>query len=123
MIDPLLVFVWCWIVLPILPIAITWWQLFRLNKSGVTIAPEPAAILLLVTISYSWILVGLVFTAAIGPDYSSRRFTTIWINLGITACLAIWALIRGQRLKWLLLVSCALTASVWLYTAMISTVV
>lgn len=121
--DPILVFVCCWIALPIFPIVATWGQFSWVRKSGAAIAPEPAVLLLLVTISYFWILAGLVFNAGFGPDYSSRRFATIWINLGVMTCLAVWALIRGQRLRWLLVVSCVLTASVWLYAAMISVVV
>lgn len=123
MIDPLLLFVWCWIASPIFPLVATWAQLFSVKKSGATIGAEPAALLLVATMSYSWILTGIVLPSAMGPHYSSRRFTVIWINLGIMACLAVWSFIRGQRLRWLLLVSCALTASAWLYIALVSSIV
>ena len=126
-IDPfmaiLLLFAWGWIASPILPMAATWVLFFMLSKARATIAPEPAVLLLLATTSYSWILAGLFSTVAIGPDHSSRRLATIWINQYAMLCIGLWALARGQRLRWLLSTSCLLIASVWFYLAWVGSIV
>jgi len=119
----LLMLAWGWIASPILPMAATWVQLFRLSKARAVIASEPAVLLLLATTSYSWILAGFFFTMAIGPDHSSRRSGIIWINHRAMLCIGLWALARGQRLRWLLSISCLLIASVWLYLAWVGSIV
>ena len=79
--------------------------------------------LLIATISYDWVLAGLLFNATIGPDYSRRRYTTIEINLSVMTLCTLWVLALERSLRWILYAACALTASVWLYTAIMSSVV
>ena len=126
------VLIWCWIALPSIPIACAWVQLFRLSKSSTSVA-KPLVLLLVTTISYSWILIELLFSGAIGPHYSSRRGTTICINLGVTGFLALLALIQQiwlgeisgprERFGLLLFAASALTASLWIYIAVVSSAV
>jgi len=115
-------FGWCFIALPSIPIIAAWVQIFRLSKSTMPVV-KPLIPLSLTTISYGWVLVGIFLAAVIGPDYSSRRFITIGINFVVMTVLALYALILEKRLKWVEFVACALTASVWLYAAVVSSVV
>ena len=114
-----LTIVWLLIALPCVPVVMGWRALHR--STGVRV--EPAAVLLLVTISYSWILLGLFFPQVLGPDYSDQRFATIGSNLAAMMVLALWAIVRGRDLRWPLLIVSLATASVWLYFLAISSVV
>jgi hypothetical protein len=106
-------------LLPAVPIAAAWKALHRstMSRSGA------ATFLILATLSYCWILLGLVFRQAIGPDYSMQRSAITLANLGAMIVLAVWAAMRGRDFRWCLLVVSLATASVWFYVLVISSVV
>ena len=120
---PEVILAWCWIALPIIAIATTWFRFFRPKERGGALSVEALVQLLIPTLSYFWLMTGMFFSGALGPDYSSRRFATIQINLGVMIGCSLWALIRGRHLRWLLLACSALTASVWFYAAIVSVAV
>jgi len=110
---------WGWVAAPSIPIAAAWCALHRSIKPGL----EASIFLLLATISYCWILFGLFFRSALGPDYSSERSMIVLANIVAMAILALWAAVRGRDCKMRLIIVSLVTASVWFYVLAISSVV
>jgi hypothetical protein len=108
----------CWIALPSIPITLAW----RAVCGSKSIRSERGALLLITSASYCWIILGFILPWLIGPDYSSRRYTTILSNLIGMVVLALWAAVRGRGLRSVPLSSLA-TASVWFYALGVSSVV
>jgi hypothetical protein len=120
-IEKLLIFAiaWCWVALPCFAIVGGW----RAVQRSTSVRFEPIAVLLLVAVSYSWILVGIFFPGVIGPHYSSRRLTTICANMIVMVILALWAVVRGRDFRRPLLIASLVTATVWFYVLAASSVV
>lgn len=119
----LLVVVWLWLMLPTLPIA---WSWSRCARRGLVQEPRgvlTVAVLALTTLSYLLILVGLFHRATLGPDYSSTRFTMIYSNLVLMGATAVAGLAAKPNLRLPVTMSSCLTGTVWLYLAIISSVV
>jgi hypothetical protein len=74
-------------------------------------------------ISLLWILLGLAWRGALGPDYSALRYSVIGLNL---VCMLVSAVVafafRSQR-SWMTGVAAFMLSCVWLYIGAISSVV
>jgi len=61
--------------------------------------------------------------AAIGHDYSTRRFVTIYSNFFIALLMLVLAITARRPLGWMVASSAAAVAIVWLYLGVVSSVV
>ncbi len=113
------------VVVPGVPLVLTWRRVLARGESaseerqGVALALP----LLVATLSCLLFFVGLFYQPAIGPDYSHRRFVTIYVNLAMALLMAITALFGKHGLRGLLALSAGAVALVWLYLAVVSSVV
>ncbi len=98
----------CLLVLPTVPIGLAWYKVTRLRMSGDPATLGSLIILMLVTFSQGLLMLGLVSSDVIGPDYSSGRYTTIFVNLGVMAAGTGVAAVTGAGLRRILVTSCAL---------------
>src|SRR5436309_12211788 len=83
------------LLLPTVAIAVAW---FRFSRSLGAIGNRrfgSVIVLILLTCSQGFILAGLAASRVIGPDYSSRRYGTIFVNLGLMVVAASIAAILG----------------------------
>jgi hypothetical protein len=72
------------------------------------------------SLSYIWLLSGLLAPDVIGAEYSRRRFATIWINIGGSLLLLGWALTRIPTAKKLLVAFGITLAVAWGYVLLVS---
>ena len=111
------------LVLPVVPIAISWRHAIHHPAADVLRRRGRLTALMLVSCSQLFLLAGMVEREAIGTDYSTRRYTTIVINLITMAIVTVVAsLIRARGRPSLVVSSGWLTVS-WLYVAAISSTV
>lgn len=68
-------------------------------------------------------MLGLVATDAIGPDYSSRRFATILVNVIAMVIATVVAAAIRRHVGRVLVASCAWVTCSWLYAAAVSSAV
>lgn len=116
----IIIVAWCWIAIPIIPIIRMWSRFYRAIGVGMGRSNELYVLLALITFSYSWLLLGVVFPALIGPDYSSQREGIILSNLLISGTVAAWNWLRARRLRMGLGLAPFATLSVWLYVLLVS---
>jgi hypothetical protein len=105
------------LALPVVLIVIGWRAVLK-QRPG-----RAAGIVLgLVTASYLWILAVAAFAPVVAPDYSDRRFITIYVNMAVMLGCVIVALLRRQMRRQLLLASCVLLL-LWVFAAGVSSAV
>jgi hypothetical protein len=109
---------------PLLPLLLAWWRLLARGDS--TIAPNfstETLPLLVASLSFALFFAGLLFRQVFGPDYSTRRFTTIYLNFAVTSLMVILSLRGKHSRSALIAVAAGMVALVWLYLAVVSSVV
>ena len=115
--------VFLFLMLPVVPIGLGWYRATSSRADGKQAGFAARVVLVLVSVSQALLMIGLVVTNVIGPHYSSRRYATIYVNLGVMlAGTAIAAVTRG-RVRCLLVASCAWVSCSWFYMAVVSSVV
>ncbi|MGA7313784.1 MAG: hypothetical protein WBX22_07400 [Silvibacterium sp.] len=111
-------------VAPLIPLVTTW---RRFIKEDLAEAPDSITQVRIettvITISFVLLLVGLIWSPALGPDYSKRRLTVIYANLVLTALVALAAAFGPRRFKRPLATSGFIVALGWAYLALVSSVV
>lgn len=104
------------LMLPVIPIGLAWFR-----------PPAPSGIgrlaLVLATLSWAFLLAGVIVPRLIGPDYSPRRYGTIYANLGVMLIAAVLAAARGRPRRRLLVVICLWIGCAWLYALVASSAV
>jgi hypothetical protein len=104
------------VLIPALPLSLTWRQVLTRRDSFASSSSITVKLPLLVTtVSCRFCFLSLLFPAALGPDYSNRRFVTIWINLGLTLLMVAFSLRGKNQFKVLLAIAAGAVALVWLY--------
>lgn len=111
-------------VVPLIPLTVTW---MRFIRDARTEAPTDIARVRLETVltslSLGLLLAGLIWNPILGPDYSTRRLTTIYVNLVLMVVVAATAALGTRRYKLSLTISGLLVALEWAYLAVVSSVV
>jgi hypothetical protein len=95
---------------PIVLLALLWKRLssWRKERAAFTIA-------ILVSLSYGYLMLGLLFKSALlGSDYRNRLFATLQTNTALAFCLFLLAVLRKSSSR-LLLASAAFTTSLAWY--------
>ncbi len=115
--------IFCLLVLPTVPIGLAWYKVTRLRTGGGRVGLGALVILMLVTCSQTLLMLGLISSDIIGPDYSSERYSTIYVNLGVMGAGTFVAAVIGTGLRRHLVTSCALVTCSWFYVAVVSSVV
>jgi hypothetical protein len=114
------------VALPLAPLSRAWYLMrgagggARAEKGGIQ---RDGVLLAAVTASYLLILGRLVFPDILGTDYSTRRYMTIYFNLGLMVVVCIWTALRRGHLGGSLSLGSAAVALVWLYIAAVNSVV
>jgi hypothetical protein len=112
-----------WILLPVVTLAAAWVQLLRAPAKIPDALPAPFVPLMIMSVSYFLFILGLFAVDLVGPDYSERRFVTIYAHLVLVVVVTVWGTIAGQRIRVALFASGTLTAGLWGYLAVVSAVV
>ena len=113
----------CALVLPTLVIGIAWFRVSRLLSTVARGQVGSVVILILLTCSQGLLLAELVASDLFGPDYGSRRYATILLNLALMVATASTAALLGGPLRRLLVCSSVWVAGSWLYMLAVSSVV
>lgn len=108
----LLLFAFCF--LPVLPLTIGWAETVRAKPKSDLLQ---IALLVLVSASFSWIVLALFSPLAIGPFHSETRATVIIGNAFLMFFVAIAAFIREKIVSTTALAACV-TSLVWFYIAL-----
>ena len=111
------------LVLPAVPIGVSWRRMAKAPALGVLVHPAARSVLVLVTCSQVLLMLGLAARDVVGPDYSTQRSVTIIVNLILMAAATMVALARGGPLRWPLTVSSAWVTTSWFYMLAMSAVV
>jgi len=111
------------LVLPCVPISISWRRLAKPSVGHARATHLERAILILVSLSQAFLMLGLLSTAVIGHDYSPRRYATIEINFVAMLGATVIAAVAGRRARLPLTISGAWVTCSWAYLGMISSVV
>jgi cytochrome bd-type quinol oxidase subunit 2 len=111
------------IVLPIVPIGISWRRLMTQSAVQVRATRLERAVLILVTLSQLLLMSALVSTDVLGHDYSDRRYATIAINFVAMLGATVAAAIAGRRVRSPLVFSAAWLTCSWAYVAMVNSAV
>lgn len=111
------------VLVPALPVVRAW--MLVLSRKASPSGPLTLGLilpLLLTTASCLLFLVGLFYQRAIGPDYSNRRFITIYANLGVALLIVLTSLIGRHPLKNAVALAAGAVSVMWLYLAVVSSV-
>jgi hypothetical protein len=109
---------------PLIPLCKTWARLLGSTKTeGRPSLMRVRTGAIVTSASFALLLVGLVWTPALGLDYTTRRFITIYANLGLMVAVAIVAAFGSRPYRLLLTASSLLVALEWAYLAVVSSVV
>lgn len=110
---------------PILPLGMAWYRVLKGDTKPMSERPGGLAVLLLLLVSASclYFLLGMFAKDLIGEDYSPRLYAAININLGVmlTATFAVAFLKDRTRIP--LLVGTLLVALNWFYMLVVNSVV
>ena len=101
-----------------LPLAASWTETARAKPKFDQLH---VALLVLVSGSFSWIVLLLIFPLAIGPFHSEIRSTVIRVNAFLMLLVAIAAFARKRDVSAVVLAAC-LTSLVWFYIAAVNAV-
>ena len=106
-------------VLPALPLMTGWIETVRnIAKFGFL----RVVLLLLVSASFTWIVLALIYPATLGPFYSRTRYAIIEWNFVLMVLTAIAAYIRKPRGDWATVLSAVTTGLVWAYLGVINSI-
>ena len=82
-------------VAPLIPLVMTWrrliWDASREAPASIARARLEA---ILTSLSFALLLMGLIWSPILGPDYSKRRLATIYANLVLMVLVAVAAALR-----------------------------
>jgi hypothetical protein len=104
------------------PLPAATWAWYRWAKTAER-EWRPAVVLLLTSMSYLLLLSGLFTQEVIGPDYSPRRFATIYCNLALMILAIGWSAVYRLPVRRPLIVTTTLLAAAWAYLAVVSSAV
>ena len=110
---------WGWIALPFVPIA----HGVRAWRRTTGVRPQEFVLLLLASASWGWLVLGVFFPWVLGPPHDTQRFATILANLAAMFALTLWTTARARALRWPVTLAALATASLWLYTLVVNSVV
>ena len=119
----LLLIAWTWIALPIIPLTWAWTRSLRGRPAKGARATLGIILLVVTTASYLLIWLGIVQIEVLGHYYTPGRFTMIYVNLALMCVLAVSGAASDPRLRIPVISSCILTGSVWLYVAVVSSMI
>jgi hypothetical protein len=102
---------------PAIPLAIAWSKLVRAKRQY-----DLAVLLVIVSLSFIWIPAGVIFPMVLGPYYSYTRYSIIGWNFGVMALVAVLLLAKKPR-HVDAATAAILTALVWLWLAVINSIV
>ncbi len=103
------------------PLLLAWRRAAAPAQQGNASLAKP--VLVVVTLSFLLFICGLVWKPLLGADYTSRRYTTIYLNLAIMVICTAAAIVRGRQHRTAVATSAAIIALEWLYVAAVSSVV
>lgn len=84
---------------------------------------KPTVMLVLTTASYLLLISSLFTQQIIGPDYSPRRFATIYSNLVLMILAVGWSAVDRFPVRQELIVTTTLVGVSWVYVAVVSSAV
>jgi len=111
-------------VVPVIPLLVTW-QRFRQDgsiESAVRLSRVRVEAIL-TTVSFVLLLMALIWSPVLGPDYSRRRFAIIYSNLAVVAVVCFASLMGSRRYKLPLSLASCIVALEWIYLAVVNSVV
>jgi len=112
------------VIIPTVPLLLAWLQVLILHDPRLLFRDLTIKVPLFVTTaSCLQFLSGLLFPLVIGPAYSARRFTTIWVNLGLNLLMIVISLRGKNRFKLLTAIASGAAALAWLYAWVVSAAV
>jgi len=111
------------VLVPSVTLFLVWLRLARTRGSNILKDRAILVPMLVITGSCSLFLLGLANQQFIGPDYSTRRIVTIYLNLALCILMAAVPFFRRLAFAGGLLIASAIVALVWFYLAVISAVV
>jgi hypothetical protein len=112
------------ILLPLVPLLMAWQRSAHAASSELASSLSRARIeAAIITISFMLLLSGLFWKFIIGPDYSQRRFVTIYGNLGVLLVVCVASFFGARRVKMPLVMASIIVAIEWAYVAVASSVV
>jgi len=97
--------------------------LFRILTRKVVAQTATLVAISLVLVSCAVFILGLFCKPILGPDYSPRRFTTIWVNLLLNFGIIVMVLVRKWRGSREVAIAGAFGVLAWFYLAGVSSVV
>ena len=106
---------------PGIPLVMAWRRIILGAEETYHFSTLP--LLVLITGSFFLLLSGLLWRSIIGLDYTTRRFTIIYVNFGIVVLSGICAVFYKNALRTPLLLSALFVSLEWLYSATVSSVV
>ena len=111
-------------VLPILPLLVAWQRLRETGPIESTTPPLRIRIeTIATTLSFVLLLAGMIWSPVLGPDYSRRRFATMYGNLAVVALVCVASLVGPRRHRLSLSIASAIVALEWIYLAVVNSVV
>ncbi len=116
----ILVVVWVFLLLPVLPLSMLWARAYR---QASLLRGLVLVIAVTVTLSFLVFVVSSEAEFLIGRHYTTRRYITIWVNLGLMIAGAVLSVLARTPLKWRLFAACVVVALDWLYAWAVSSVV
>ncbi|HZS27124.1 MAG TPA: hypothetical protein VFB76_07825 [Candidatus Angelobacter sp.] len=108
---------------PGIPLLLTWRQMFRPRCGKKKRAVLLAITLTIATVSYLWLMAGLVHGNIIGPNYSTWRFVVIGLNCAADMVGAVAAICIRDIRKPLLIVGLCAVGLEWFYAGVVSSAV
>jgi hypothetical protein len=111
------------VIVPGVPLALSWRRRFKRDLAVDEHSSISTWLLVTITVSFVWLVVGILWRPLIGPDYSTRRFSTVYANLAIIVVAGLIALFIKLPAKRLLIGSICAVAIDWLYALVVSSAV
>jgi hypothetical protein len=111
------------VIVPGIPLALSWRRRFKRDPAVDEHSSTSIWLLVTITVSFVWLVVGVLWRPLIGLDYSTRRFSTIYANLAIIVVAGLIALFIKLPEKRLLIGSICAVAIDWLYALVVSSAV
>ena len=111
------------VIVPGIPLTLAWRRRFKRAPAVDERSSTSTWLLVTITVSFVWLVVGILWRPLIGPDYSTRRFSTVYANLGIIVVTGLIALFIKLPAKRVLISSVCAVAIDWLYVLVVSSAV
>jgi hypothetical protein len=109
-----LLFLFCF--LPAVPLVIGWTETIQAKTKGDLVM---VLLLLLVSGSFVWTVIGLFFPLALGRAHSGTKQAIITCNFALLTLIAVAAYLR-KRDSWPTILSACAAALVWYYIAIVN---